>query len=170
MLIGIGGPSRAGKTTLSRLLGESYSKSGLHIIVVHQDEHVVDEEELPMIRDKRDWEVPSSIDWASLYASVKQAMDLADVVIVEGLFCFHELRLTQLMDVKIFVEIDKDLFVHRKKEDLRWGSEAEPEWYVQHIWDSYERYGIPLTKEMDFTLDGTRYFDIELLVADIAGL
>ena len=167
MLIGLGGASRAGKTTLAGLLSDHLSKSGVNVIIVHQDQHVVSEDELPLIRDKRDWEVPSSIDWASLYAAVRLSLDIADIVIVEGLFCYSEPRLNVMMDVKLFVNIDKELFVSRKKEDLRWGSEPEPDWYIEHIWLSFLKYGLPLGITIDHYLDGSVFFDVEGIVAAV---
>lgn len=164
MLIGIGGPSRAGKTTLARLLSAAIVERDMTVAVIHQDEHVIPEEELPMIRDKRDWEVPSSIDWATLRAAIKYHQDLVDIVIVEGLFCFHHQELVQAMDHRLIVRIDKPLFVRRKMEDLRWGSEREPDWYIEHIWASYERYGLPADVIGYYELDGSQYFDIEEIV------
>ena len=146
---------------MARLLSERLAESQLSVLTIHQDEHVVLEETLPLIRDKRDWEVPESIDWANLHAVIKQSLGITDVVILEGLFCYANPKLIDMMDVKIFVEIEKALFVSRKKEDLRWGSLPEPDWYIEHIWQSYLKYGMAQIVDMDYRVDGKIYFESE---------
>ncbi len=169
MLVGIGGPSRAGKTTLARLLEEALIKCGYSVLVVSQDVHVINEDNLPRIREKADWEVPESIDWASLYGVIKTNLDLVDFVIVEGLFCFNNEKIDKLMTHRIFININKDLFVHRKKEDLRWGSQPEPNWYIEHIWKSYQSYGIPDNSKSYYHVSGGKFFDIETITKYVTG-
>jgi len=45
----------------------------------------------------------------------------------------------QLFDKKIFLEIRRSTFEKRRTEDNQWG--FEPDWYIDHIWKSYEKYG-----------------------------
>jgi hypothetical protein len=57
------------------------------------------------------------------------------------------------MDKKVFVEIPKSLFLERKIKDKRWGE--FPEWYMEHIWQSYEKYGkIDPSDKTYFVVDG----------------
>ncbi len=160
-LIGIGGLSRAGKSTLARLLAERLIDEGYSAIVLHQDEYVIEESDLPLIRDKQDWEVPQSIHWKSLKLAIQNATQNYDIVFVEGLFAFHDPLLTEQMDHRIFIEISKSKFLERKKVDLRWGSEPEPDWYMEHIWQSYLRYGRPTLSDGYICLNGSRFFDID---------
>ena len=72
---------------------------------------------------------------------------------MEGLLAFYESRIEQLLDKKIFIEIPKTLFLERKVRDKRWGE--FPEWYMEHIWQSYLTYGkINLSKKGYFTIKG----------------
>ena len=66
MVIGIGGVSRAGKTALAKRLAKHFRKEGLSTDILHQDEFVYPDEEIPKVRDKVDWEHPGSIDFERL--------------------------------------------------------------------------------------------------------
>lgn len=142
MIIGIGGVSRSGKTTLAKRLARHFRKKGHSAILLHQDEFVFPEDQIPRIRDKVDWEHPGSIDFERLRQAILAHSQTNDVVIVEGLMAFFDERINALYDKCFFVEIDKATFVRRKSEDLRWGK--EPDWYIEHIWDSFQRFGMPV--------------------------
>lgn len=160
MIIGIGGVSRAGKSTLADLLVKLFVAQGRSAIIFSQDDYVIDEADLPIIKDRRDWEVPSSIRHADFRKAVLDAKSHYDLVIAEGLLCFHDPALFDLMDRKIFVQISKETFLLRKREDLRWGSTIDPDWYMDHVWDSHQQNGIPDLAADIFVIDGSTYFDL----------
>ena len=58
-VIGIGGVSRSGKSTLSQLIAEWYSDKKVSILKM--DNFVFDEKLIPQIRGETDWEVPRSL-------------------------------------------------------------------------------------------------------------
>lgn len=163
MIVGIGGVSRAGKTTLANLMAKLFLARGKSVSIIHQDEYVYDEQVLPRIRDRLDWEHPSTIRVTDFRNAIENASKENDLVIAEGLLCFYGSEVLELMDRKILVTISKETFLVRKKEDLRWGSEPDPDWYMEHIWDSYQKYGKPQTDEY-FTIDGNQYFDLITVV------
>ena len=68
MIIGIGGVSRAGKTTLANLLKKRLK--GKTISILNQDEFVK-KAGLPEINNHIDWEHPDSMDWISLRKKIK---------------------------------------------------------------------------------------------------
>jgi uridine kinase len=167
-IIGIGGVSRAGKSTLSRLLRDALSEHSLSVDLIHQDDYVFSEEVLITIKDRIDWELPSTIDWARLKSTIALSSGQHDIVILEGLFAFYDPAITKSMDHRFFIRIPKHKFLERKKEDLRWGKDSEPQWYIEHIWKSYKKYGIPnLEKEEFIVLSGTTYFDITAIIKHI---
>jgi len=166
-LIGIGGVSRAGKTSLAELLAREFrTKKNLTVQLIHQDQCVVPESQLPLISGKPDWEHPTSIDWHRLYILIDRDLRTYDLVIVEGLFAFYDPYIVDQMTYRVFLEISKQLFVQRKRTDLRWG--LEPEWYIQHIWRAYLRYGRPsLTKEYVY-LNGARDLNVAAILEELS--
>lgn len=141
MLIGIGGVSRSGKTKFSRKVNKWLRDQGNSVAIFHQDDFVKPEKDIPLIRDHIDWEVPESMDWDRWNETIQQAQLTHNCVIAEGLFAFWERDSSLTFDKKILVEVSEEIFLARKREDLRWG--REPEWFIQHIWDSYQIYGKP---------------------------
>ena len=139
-MIGIGGVSRSGKTDLSKFLSEKFQELGYTVVTLHQDEFVFHEKEIPKIKDRTDWEIPESINFPKYLSAIKEAQqNLADVIIVEGFLNFYQKEITQLFDKKILMEISHATFEKRKRKDDRWG--IEPDWYIDYIWESYEKYG-----------------------------
>ena len=139
MLIGIGGVSRSGKSTLANLLVTYFRKNGKKAIIFHQDDFVFPETEIPKVRDKTDWQSPSSIDHAMLFDLVEEFNRRFDVVIVDGLFAFYDPKLNTLYDKRLFIKISKRSFFIRKVADNRWG--YIPTWFVDHIWKSFLKFG-----------------------------
>ena len=165
-LIGIGGVSRSGKTALAkRLAAELQAKKNLSVHIIHQDQCVIIESQLPLINGKADWEHPVSIDWSRLNLLIDQDLQSYDIVIVEGLFAFYDQAIAERMNIKIFLEISKRLFIERKREDLRWG--LEPDWYIEHIWEAYLRYGRPSLSSEYACFNGARDIDVGQLLKEI---
>lgn len=160
MIIGIGGVSRAGKSTLADLLSKQLLSRGYDVQIFRQDEFPVDESQLPQIQDRKDWEVPQSIRHNDFYMAIRDQLEHREVIIIEGLFCFYDRRLVREMDKKILVEIDKSTFVKRKLADFRWGGTQEPQWYIEHIWNNYQTYGQPHNLDECYIVDGTKYFNL----------
>jgi uridine kinase len=162
LLIGIGGVSRSGKSTLARQLQEHYASMGKSCLILSQDDFVIPEDQIPKIRDRIDWEDPVSIDWKQLKRKIEEMKASFQVIIVEGLFAFVDPALTELYDMKFFMEISKETFLARKAVDDRWG--PEPDWFIEHIWESYLKYGKVDPQAQDFIfLNGEKTFNIALI-------
>ncbi len=137
-LIGIGGLSQAGKTTLATQLAASWSDHS--VAVLEMDSFGKPESELPIWVDAegkeyRDWEHPESIDYDELVAAVEKASADHDIVIVEGILVFHDARIWDLLDTRVLLEVEDDLFWERRRRDVRWGAESDT--YLQHVLDAY---------------------------------
>lgn len=157
MIIAIGGSSTAGKSTLAAKIGEVYDHKRVKILC--QDSYVKPEQEIPLIKDHIDWEVPASIDFKKFYNAIVLASDKYDIVIAEGLMIYYHRQTVDLFNKRLFVDLDKTTFMKRKSRDLRWGK--EPQWYMEHIWDSYLKYGVvPEILSDVFHVDGRRSIDI----------
>lgn len=132
MIIGIGGVSRAGKTTLAYKIRDLYPKQKIRF--VHGDDVVKAVQDIPKINGRTDWECVESFDYDKILKRINDDFD-SDLIVCEGILIFHNTELFDLFDKKIITEIGKDCFYKRKSQDKRWG--YEPDWYIDYIWDSY---------------------------------
>jgi uridine kinase len=138
MIIGIGGVSRAGKTTLAYKIREWLHSQ--KVFIIHQDEYIQPEDSIPKIKNHIDWEHPKSLDFKKLKEIISEKKNEYQLILVEGLMVFNDDELLNMMDKKIYIEISKEAFLNRKTLDNRWGD--EPDWYIEHIWDSHFLYGL----------------------------
>ncbi|MCA6078511.1 hypothetical protein [Fulvivirga sedimenti] len=152
-VIGIGGTSRSGKSSLAISLSEVLENA----TVIHQDEF--NAEILPRIRDHVDWEIPAAVDFKKIISSIEEKQLSYDHIVVEGILIFAHPGLNSLFDKRIVLTIDEESFKKRKRLDLRWGQ--EPEWYIQHIWDSHLEYGFPPQKFDQLVLNTSTSIDID---------
>lgn len=136
-IIGIGGVSRAGKTSLAQYISEWFDDKTIKIL--HQDEFIVPKSDMPFIKNQIDWERPEIIDFVSFRKEILKEKEQYDYIIAEGLLVYHNPEVFGLFDKKIFLKISKETFLNRKTLDYRW--ENEPDWYIQHIWNSHFVYG-----------------------------
>jgi len=158
-IIKVGGSSRAGKTMVSLSIQSKLEQTGKSVQMIHMDEFVVSEEHMPMINGVINWEHPKSIDLPKVLALIKESR--SDYLIIEGhlVFAFDNIKSAK----NIFVDIDKDLFYHRKKDDQRWG--IVEAWYMDHIWNSYLHYGKQFLDEKNtLYINGNQPFDIQQIL------
>lgn len=161
MIVAIGGVSRAGKTTLARKIRDLFP--GKKVTVLCQDDFVKPVEQIPSVGDRIDWEHPDSIDHSAFRKAMMAESKENELVIVEGLLVFYDQETVKLFDRKILIEIDHETYLRRKKKDMRWG--VEPDWYIQHIWDSYIRYGKPKDLSNIFKLDCVKDYHMKEVLA-----
>jgi len=135
--IGIGGVSRAGKTTLSNYIQSLYPRK--KTLVISMDEFVHKEENIPKIKDRIDWEDPASVDYQKIKETIEENLPHYDLIITEGILIFYSEEVNKLFNRRIFIDIPKSLFYIRRHSDKRWGE--EPKWYIDYVWESYQKYG-----------------------------
>lgn len=170
MIIAIGGVSRAGKSTLATLLRDSLKEHVDKVEIVGQDLYVFEEDKIPKIKNKVNWESPESIDFKKFKKAIISVKKKNDIVIVEGLLVYYNEDLNSLYDQKLFIDIPKALFLKRKVEDLRWGKKPEPKWYIEHIWKSYREFGLENLPSGVVHIPGNKKFEINKIVKSIMGL
>ncbi|MBT3243819.1 MAG: hypothetical protein HN352_11735 [Bacteroidetes bacterium] len=159
IIIGIGGLSRSGKSFLADQLAAKLQAEGKSVNILSQDDFVFPEEEIPLIRSHIDWESPDSIDFQGFKDVIRQSAQKHDFTFAEGLLSFWDSSLSNDYDYCFFIELSQEEYIRRKNMDLRWGK--EPDWYVEHIWNSFQKYGqIPQGMKMDMILNGDNDFDI----------
>jgi nicotinamide/nicotinate riboside kinase len=147
-IIGIGGASRSGKSSLAKKLKDHFASK--RVWILDQDDFVKPDDQLPKIQDRIDWEHPESIDLPSLLSEIAIASKNNDIVIIEGLLAFYFDELNARYDYSIFVQISKETFIFRRQQETRWGT--EPKWYVEHVWISHLIFG--QFAEADLTISG----------------
>jgi nicotinamide/nicotinate riboside kinase len=135
--IGIGGVSRAGKTTLSNYIISLYPKK--KSIIIAMDDFVHDKSQIPRIKDRIDWETPASVDYDRIKQTIKKSLEEYDLVITEGILIFYSEEVNNLFNKRVFLDIPKSLFYIRRHSEKRWGE--EPKWYIDYVWASYLKYG-----------------------------
>jgi uridine kinase len=154
MIIGIGGMSRSGKTTLAHQMAADYTKGS--VVVLSLDDYALPEKDIPMIGDMIDWEHPESIDFDKYYLDIFDAGHQFDLVLAEGFLIFLHEPLRKLFDKKVCVTVTREEFERRRK--LQY---TEPYWYLDHIWDSYYLYQGRYEPECDLVLDGNLPIDLD---------
>eukprot|EP00029_Vermamoeba_vermiformis_P013513 TRINITY_DN8435_c0_g1_i1.p1 TRINITY_DN8435_c0_g1~~TRINITY_DN8435_c0_g1_i1.p1 ORF type:complete len:293 (-),score=39.64 TRINITY_DN8435_c0_g1_i1:75-953(-) len=157
-IIGIGGSTRSGKTTLSRALFNHYShQNNIAVYHIGQDAY------FKTIKPKHsfgtlsfdNWECPEAMDFDQFYNAIVHTKDEARekirtneqykeaIIIIEGFLLFHEERITNLLDVKYFLAIPKQLCHERRlKANTKWKF-PEPhfeEYFALLIWPGYVRF------------------------------
>ena len=118
-IIGIGGGSASGKSTIAGKLKERLAP--LVVEVTNQDRYFWRTEKLPRTTDRagvREWpdyNQPGSFDWANLRLALRAAREgRADVMIFEGILMLWDAEMRGLMDLKLFVEADADERIVRR--------------------------------------------------------
>lgn len=165
MLIGIGGCSRSGKTELSEALMWAYRQNDKRVFCIHQDNLVLKLSQIPQINGTTDWDTPYSIDFELLQRVISFYEQQFDVVIVEGIYAFHDPSITALYHHCLYVEISKETFLERRSHETRWGT--EPQWYLEHVWQSHLKYGFP-PKSVDLQhISGETPYDIDSIMVSL---
>lgn len=140
--IGICGASCSGKSTLAKLLSDRLGERCIHL---RQDNYYIDQSPLPFEeRCKVNYDDPDIFEHDALLADVtalKEGRSItskgydyaehrradpgeeikpADVVIVEGIHAFFDPRLREMMDTKVYIQVDSDVCLLRRiKRDIR---------------------------------------------------
>ena len=86
----------------------------------------------------------------------QEEVTLSHVIIVEGIFAFYDERIRNLMDLKIFIDVDKDIQLLRiiNRDVFERGKELMPiiEKYHKYIKPCYIKYILPTRKFADIIL------------------
>lgn len=161
MIIAIGGISNAGKSRLAERIAQYFDDKS--VIILCQDNYANPTIEIPKINGHTNWEIPDSINFNKFYNKIIESTKRFQIVIAEGLFVYYEKRLIELFNKSIYMTIDKETFLKRKRKDLRWGK--EPEWYIEHIWNSHFKYCTLVTSRRNaFQITGIEPVDMDAVI------
>lgn len=142
IIIGIAGGTGSGKTTIAKNIAKAYGRG--EVLRLDLDSYYRDLSELPMgERVKVNFDHPSSLEIDLLVKNVKdlcegntveipiynfathtrsdetRKVEPHHVIIIEGIMALYFEELTQIMDVKLFVETPSDIrFIRRLNRDI----------------------------------------------------
>jgi uridine kinase len=197
-LIGITGGSASGKTTFLRRLLASFPEE--EICLISQDNYYHPRES-QLVDDQgvHNFDLPSSIDAAAYAAdvlSISQGNEVrrteytfnnaaatpqelvfrpAPIVVVEGIFVFHFEEIAKLLDLKVYIDAQEHVKLHRRivrDRDERGYDLADVLYrYTHHVAPTYEKYIAPYKHEADLVIPNNRHFDkgLDVLVGFLRG-
>ena len=138
VIIGIGGISRAGKSTLISKLAHYYKIEKM----VRFDEFLI----APLLKNDynaqsiiEDWEDPKCYDFDkfkdNLLSIKNEELGVKRIVLVEGFLIYYRKDISNIFDYKILLDVDKELARERRKRTKHYGSDY---YYDEYIWKGFQ--------------------------------
>lgn len=186
VIIGISGASGSGKTSFIRDIKTHFSEN--EITLLSQDEYYHPRED-QFIDDKgiKNFDLPTSIDLAAFQSDVeklkagetvfrkeytfnnelKEAKMLeikpSPILLVEGLFIFHEPQIKSLIDLKIMIYASSALSVIRRIQrdriERNYPLEDVLYRYENHVLPSFEKYIEPHIDNVDIVINNNKNYN-----------
>lgn len=147
--IGISGVTCGGKTTIARRLSD-YLNNGKRITkVFNQDDYFKEENEIE--KDSKGfvmWDCAQAVNFDQLCTDVNLEVQtesdetrtqLCKVVVVEGNLIFADENLNNMLDVRIFLDLDYTVTEERRKKRV-YDPPDTPGLFQHHVWPSFLNY------------------------------
>jgi uridine kinase len=179
-VIGIGGGSASGKTTLSENLRNTLKEHKL--LAIHMDHYFKQDKDIPrakaFITQKiyADHNHPETIELNNLRIDLKTAIEQNghEIIIVEGLLALWDDDIYNKLDLKIFVDCKPDeRIVRRLKRNMQWGLTFDEiaDVYLDMVRYRHEEYVEPSKWRADIIVNGSNPTEVSLdaLTAYIKG-
>jgi uridine kinase len=177
IIIGIGGGTGSGKTTVAKQVRKHFPETS--VVIVHHDSYYVDRGDLPPAsRENINYDHPDSFDNELLIAQLsdlragreiekpiydfethtrrKETITVrsARIILLEGIMVLAEDALREMMDIKLYVDTDADeRFIRRLKRDI-----ANRGRTVDQVIEQYLRTVRPM--HLQFVETSKRYADV----------
>lgn len=177
LIIGVGGGSGSGKTTVVNKIVESVGRKD--ILLMEHDSYYRDLSHLPLSeRQKQNFDHPSSLETELLirhldalktgYQIEIPVYDFVEhiradhtiqaspkkIILLDGILIFSEPKLREIMDIRIFVDTDDDIrLLRRLKRDIN-----ERGRNFDGVLNQYEQFVRPM--HLEFVEPSKRYADI----------
>jgi len=143
LVVGVAGPTRAGKSTLCRRIVESCAADGVVVSVVHQDQFL------------RSGETPDAVDWRAFIKAIRAecahaksgtkdtSKQAARLVLLEGFLLFSHPTVLDACDVRICLSLSEATCYARRKATKRAGlhGDAFDRYFAQVIWPAHRQHG-----------------------------
>jgi len=170
-VIGIAGGSGSGKTFFLNCFLEHFSAD--EVCLISQDDYYIPVAEGMTAEENKlyNFDLPTTIDEAAFIADAQKLLNHetvykkeytfnnplavpkmleikpAPVIIIEGLFILHFAAIAEMLDLKIFIDTEEEVALHRRlKRDLHErGYSAEDVHYkwTNHVLSAYKEYLLP---------------------------
>lgn len=150
-VVGVGGCTRAGKSSISASLVQSLKNSSNPVRALCVDEFFgawcLRPVTLASGTTTLDLENPASLDWKAFAKKADELVaELAAeartgefaVLVIEGYVLYHHSSVRDFCDVALFVNISKELCKQRRMSTKR----VAEEYFEKLLWPSYERFGL----------------------------
>ena len=165
IVVGIAGGSGSGKSTFCDILASELKD--LRVAVISTDDFY--KQSLPKIIspvsqvEYDDFNHPDALDYDKLMDYINQSLhaeEQPDVVIIEGVFTLYFDELRQLLDLKIFVELDSDERMYRRirRNMEQWGMSLEEvaTYYLDAAKHREQEFVLRTKQHADMILNGNR--------------
>ena len=198
-LVGITGGSASGKTTLLRQLVSAFTSDEL--CLVSQDNYY-----RPLAEQRADangvvnFDIPESINDVEFAEDVRRlhrgetiqrleytfnnadrppellTFQPAPVIVLEGLFVFHFQEIAAELDLKVFIEAQEHVKLHRRirRDNVERGYDLDDVMYryLHHVAPSFDRYIKPYQHEADLIIPNNLHFErgLNVLIGYLKGL
>ena len=180
IIIGICGGPLTGKTELAKKISESVFPD-YKVCIIHMSDYykILTEEESKNI-ENYNFDKPNAIDFELLITNIeklinnkpvqvpkydmvkyqreyeKEEIKECQVIILEGIFSFYSDKILNLMDLKIFIDVDKDIqlsrIIYKDLFDKNRELHSIIEKYHRYIKPGYNEYILPKIKLADIIL------------------
>lgn len=159
-VVGIGGGTASGKSTLCKILTEKLP--GVRTITVHSDNFYL--ENLPKIISPKsgivydDYNHPNSLDKAKFFPAVRGLTRAdADLVLIDSLFSLYYEELLRETDLKIFLDLPPDeRLARRVRRNAAWGLSPEEiiTYYTDTVAYRHAEFVEPTRARADLVIGG----------------
>ena len=179
ILIGIAGGTGSGKTSIAREIEKEFSAG--EVAVIQLDSYYRDMGDMSMEeRDKQNFDHPEAMDFNLLHKHVKVLMnwesvnipkydfsthtrepdldkiDPHHVIVVEGILALWDVKLRDLMNIKLFVETPDDIrFIRRltrDKEERERTTQSVIDQYLHTVRPMHEQFVEPMKAYADLII------------------
>ncbi|MVN21726.1 uridine kinase family protein [Mucilaginibacter arboris] len=170
-VIGIAGGSGSGKTFFLNCFLEHFSKD--EVCLISQDDYYIPVAAGMTAEENKlyNFDLPTTIDEAAFIADAKKLLNhetvykkeytfnnasavpkileikSAPIIIIEGLFILHFKAIAEMLDLKIFIDTEEEVALHRrlKRDLIERGYSAEDVNYkwINHVLPAYKEFLLP---------------------------
>lgn len=160
-IIGIGGGTCSGKSTLANKLEERLSD--VKTVFIHMDKFYIRPPKTSIApitgREYIEMNVPEALDLDGIYREFNTACDNPEnqVVVIEGLFALYLPRLLERLDLKVFVDLKSDeRIVRRIKRHMQGGETMDQvtDRYLDSVRYRHDAYVEPTRWRADVVFNG----------------